>query len=108
MFGQSAKSPVDYDREKAEYALLHNAKLKVEIRHLKRELIQVEELAHLGSELGFMIRTVASRLHPVAPSLAGHPVEVIETRLKGQEEEIFRQLNTLGERVTQGQEAASK
>lgn len=55
-----------------------------------------------------MIRTLVLRLPRVAPSLAGHPVEVIETRLKGEEDEILRQVNPLGERMTQWPEAASK
>lgn len=106
IFEQADKAPLNYDQERAQNVVLQNAKLKVEIRHLKRELIPVEEVSHLGSELGSAIRTVVSRLHRTAPSLVGHPVEVVETRLKEEEDEILKQLHTLGERTAQWQESA--
>ena len=37
----------------------------------------------------------------VAPSLVGHPVDVIETRLKEEEDEVLKQLHTLNERMDQ-------
>ena len=74
---------------------------------MKRELIPVDEISHLGSELGSAIRTVVSRLHRAAPSLVGHPVDVIETRLKEEEDEVLQQLHTLSERVDQWQASAT-
>lgn len=108
VFDHTGKSPIDYDRQRAENVVLQNAKLKVEIRHLKRELIPVEEVNHLGSELGSAIRTVVSRLHRTAPSLVGHPVDVIETRLKEEEDEVLKQLHTLGERLNQWQASTAE
>ena len=106
IFDQAGKVPLNYDQERAQNVVLQNAKLKVEIRHLKRELIPAEEISHLGSELGSAIRTVVSRLHRAAPALVGHPVEVIETRLKEEEDEVLKQLHTLGERMEQWQVVA--
>lgn len=108
IFGKADKEPIDYDRQRAENVILQNAKLSVEIRHLKRELIPVDEISQLGTELGSSIRTVVARLHRVAPSLVGHPVEVIETRLKEEEDEVLKQLYTLGERMTRWQESAAQ
>jgi len=99
IFEQADRAPINYDQERAQNVVLQNAKLKVEIRHLKRELIPVEEINHLGSELGSAIRAVLSRLHRVAPSLVGYPVDVIETRLKEEEDEVLKQLHTLNERM---------
>ncbi|MCZ7636892.1 MAG: hypothetical protein M5U12_13100 [Verrucomicrobia bacterium] len=79
--------------------MLQNAKLKVELGQLKRELIPAEEVSHLGAELGSAIRKVLTRLHRVAPSLEGQPVPVIEERLKEEEDEILKQLHTLDERL---------
>ena len=107
LFENAERSPVNYEQEKAQHVVLQNAKLKVEIRELKRELIPVEEVTHLGTELASAIRTVVSRLHRVAPSLSGHPVETIETRLKDEEDEILKQLHTINERMGQWQESAA-
>lgn len=107
IFQQPDKTPINYDQERAQNVVLQNAKLKVEIRHLKRELIPVEEVSQLGSELGSAIRTVVSRLHRTAPSLVGHPIEVIETRLKEEEDEVLKQLHTLGERMKEWQASAA-
>lgn len=108
LFETPNRSPVNYEQEKAQHVVLQNAKLKVQIRELKRELIPVEEVAHLGAELGSAIRTVVTRLHRVAPSLAGHPVEIIETRLKEEEDEILKQLHTIDERLKGWQRPASE
>lgn len=90
-----------------QHVVLQNAKLKVEIRELKRELIPVEEVTHPGTELASAIRTVVSQLHRVAPSRVGHPVETIETRLKDEEDEILKQLHTINVRTGQWQECAA-
>ena len=107
LFETPDRSPVNYEQERAQHVVLQNAKLKVEIRRLKRELIPAEEVAHLGSELGSAIRTVVARLHRCAPSLTGHPVEVIETRLKDEEDEVLKQLHLVDERMKQWQSTAS-
>ena len=99
LFETPDRSPLNYEQERAQHVVLQNAKLKVEIRKLKRELIPVEEVSHLGAELGSAIRTVLTRLHRVAPSLTGHPVDVIEARLKDEEDEVLKQLHTLNERI---------
>ena len=67
--------------------------MKVQLRELKRQLIPVEEVSHLAAELGSAIRKVLTRLHRIAPSLEGHPVEMIETRLKEEEDEVLKQLH---------------
>jgi hypothetical protein len=107
LFETPNRSPVNYEQERAQHVVLQNAKLKVQLRELKRQLIPVEEVSHLGAELGSAIRKVLTRLHRIAPSLEGHPVEVIETRLKEEEDEVLKQLHTIDERLAQWQGAAS-
>ena len=72
---------------------------------MKRELIPVEEVTHLGAELGAAIRKVVTRLHRTAPSLEGQSVAVIEGRLKEEEDDILKQLHTLDERLAAWQQA---
>ena len=100
LFETPDRSPVNYEQERAQHVVLQNAKLKVELRNLKRELVPVEEVAHVGAELGAAIRKVVTRIHRLAPSLEGHPVEVIESRLKEEEDDIVKQLYTLDERLS--------
>lgn len=107
LFETPNRSPVNYEQEKAQHVVLQNAKLKVQIRELKRELIPVEEVSHLGAELGSAIRTVVTRLHRVAPSLVGHPVEIVEARLKDEEDEVLKQLHTIDERLRHWESTAS-
>ncbi len=97
MFESPDRSRVNYDQERAQHVVLQNAKLKVELRQLKRELLPVEEVAHLGAELGAAIRKVITRLHRTAPSLEGQSVAMIEARLKEEENDILKQLHTLDE-----------
>jgi len=99
IFESAERSPINYDNERAQNVFIENAKLRVEIRQMKRELIPVNEVSQLGAQLGGAIRGVVSRLHRVAPSLVGHPVDVIETRLKEEEDEVLKQLHTLNERM---------
>ena len=99
LFETPNRSPVNYEQEKAQHVVLQNAKLKVQLRELKRQLIPVEEVSHLGAELGSAIRKVLTRLHRIAPSLVGHPVEVVEARLKEEEDEVLKQLHTIDERI---------
>ncbi len=100
LFESPERSLVNYDQERAQHIILQNAKLKVELRNLKRELIPVEEVTHLGAELGAAIRKVVTRVHRTAPSLEGQSVAVIEARLKEEEDDILTQLHTLDERLS--------
>jgi len=94
-------SSVNYDQERAQHVLLQNAKLKVQLRRQKGELIPAEEVRHLGFELGSAIRKVVTRLHRLAPSLEGQSAQMIEGRLKEEEDGILVQLNLIDEQVTQ-------
>jgi hypothetical protein len=105
LFESPDRCRVNYDQERAQHVVLQNAKLKVELRHLKRELLPVEEVTHLGAELGAAIRKVITRLHRTAPSLEGQSVAVIESRLKEEEDDILKQLHTLDERLSAWQQA---
>ena len=105
LFETPDRSPINYDQERAQHVVLQNAKLKVQLRQLKAELIPADEVAHLGRELGSAIRTVITRLHRLAPSLDGHEVPVIEARLKEVEDEVLGQLQVIDERLTQWQAA---
>ena len=105
LFETPDRSLVNYDQEKAQHVVLQNAKLKVELRQLKRELIPVDEVTHLGAELGAAIRKVITRLHRTAPSLEGQSVAIIEARLKEEEDDILKQLHTLDERLKGWQQA---
>ena len=107
LFEIADRSPVNYEQERAQHVVLQNAKLKVQLRQLKRELIPVEEVTHLGAELGSAIRKVVSRLHRVAPALEGLAVAVIEGRLKEEEDEILKQLHTIGDRLGRWQESTT-
>ena len=104
MFESPERSPVNYDQERAQHVVLQNAKLKVELRKMRREVIPVEEVPRVGAELGAAIRKVVTRLHRMAPSLVGHPVDVIETRLKEEEDEILKQLHLLHEHLSRWEE----
>lgn len=105
LFASPDRTLVNYDQERAQHVVLQNAKLKVELRQLKRELIPVEEVTHLGAELGAAIRKVVTRVHRTAPSLEGQSVAVIEARLKEEEDDILKQLHTLDERLAAWQGA---
>jgi hypothetical protein len=105
LFDSPDRSLINYDQERAQHVVLQNAKLKVELRRLKRELLPVDEVAHLGAELGAAIRKVITRLHRTAPSLEGQPVATIEARLKEEEDDILKQLHTLNERLKTWQQS---
>jgi len=105
MFESPDRSRVNYDQERAQHVVLQNAKLKVELRQLKRELIPVDEVTHLGAELGAAIRKVVTRVHRTAPSLEGQSAAVIEARLKEEEDDILKQLHTLDDRLGEWQRA---
>jgi len=95
----------DYERERAERIVLQNTKLRMTLRRLKRELVPAEDVHRLGAELGAAIRKVLTRLHRAAPSLEGRKADVIEARLKEQEEEILAQLQILEDRLADWQRA---
>jgi hypothetical protein len=99
VFESPDRSLVNYEQERAQHVVLQNAKLKVELKRMKRELLAVDEVARVGAELGAAIRKVVTHLHRTAPSLEGQPVAVIETRLKEEEDDILKQLHTLDERL---------
>jgi hypothetical protein len=105
LFESPDRSLANYDQERAQHVVLQNAKLKVELRQLKRELIPADEVASVGAELGAAIRKVVTRLHRTAPSLEGQPVATIEARLKEEEDEILKQLHVIDERLTPWQQA---
>ncbi|MCP5524921.1 MAG: hypothetical protein H7A46_25630 [Verrucomicrobiales bacterium] len=70
---------------------------------MKAGLIPADEVAHLGRELGSAILTVITRLQRLAPSLDGHGVPVIESRLKEAEDEILGQLQVIDEQLKRWQ-----
>ena len=107
-FESPERSQVNYDQERAQHVVLQNAKLKVELRQLKRELLPAEDVKQLGAELGAAIRKVLTRLHRLAPSLVGHPVDVIEARLKEEEDGVLAQLHLLDEQLGQWQKASTE
>ena len=73
---------ISYEVERAAQVLLQNEKLRVIIRRMKRELVSAREVSHLGVELGAAIRKLVTRIHRMAPALAGHDVATIEKRLQ--------------------------
>jgi hypothetical protein len=103
----SKGAAINYDQERAQHVLLQNAKLKVQLKRQKGELIPAEEVRHLGFELGSAIRKVVTRVHRLAPSLAGQSAEVIEQRLKEEEDGILAQVNIIHEQVRAWEEKAA-
>ena len=99
------KTTINYDRERAQQMVLQNTKLRLALRRLKRELVPAEDVRRLGAELGGAIRKVLTRLHRAAPSLEGRKADVIEARLKEQEEEVLAQLQILEDRLALWQRA---
>jgi hypothetical protein len=75
------------------------------LRRLKQELVPAEDVHRLGAELGGAIRKVLTRLHRAAPSLEGRKADVIEARLREQEEEVLAQLQILEDRLALWQRA---
>ena len=55
--------------------------------------------------LGGTIRKVLTRLHRAAPSLEGRKADVIETRLREQEDDILAQPQILDDRLATWQRA---
>ena len=72
---------------------------------MKRELVPAADVQRLGAELGGAICKVLTRLHRTAPSLEGRKADVIEARLKEQEEEALAQLQILEDRLALWQRA---
>jgi len=85
--------------------VLQNTKLRLALRRLKRELVPAEDVRRLGAELGGAIRKVLTRVHRAAPSLEGRKADVIEARLKEQEDEVLAQLQILEDRLALWQRA---
>ena len=99
------KATINYDGERAEQMVLQNTKLRLALRRLKRELVPAEDVHRLGAELGGAIRKVLTRLLRAAPSLEGCMADVIEARLREQEEEVLAQLQILEDRLAGWQRA---
>ena len=104
-YATGKEKAADYDRERGEQMMLQNHKLRLALRRLKRELVPAEDAHRLGAELGGAIRKVLTRLHRTAPSLEGRKADVIEARLKEQEEEVLTQLQILEDRLAAWQRA---
>ena len=62
-------------------------------------MVSADDVHRLGAELGGAIRKVLTRLHRAAPSLQGRKADVIEARLKEQEDEVLAQLEILEVRL---------
>ena len=75
------------------------------IRRMKRELVSAREVSHLGAELGAAIRKIVTRIHRMAPALAGHDVATIEKRLQDEEADIVAQLRIVDDRVSAWRQA---
>ena len=91
---------ISYEVERAAQVLLQNEKLRVIIRRMKRELVSAREVSQLGAELGAAIRKLVTRIHRMAPSLAGHDLATIEKRLQEEESDIVAQLRIVDDRVS--------
>ena len=96
---------ISYEVERAAQVLLQNEKLRVTIRRMKKELVSAREVSHLGAELGAAIRKLVTRIHRMAPSLAGHDAATIEKRLREQESDIVAQLRIVDDRVSTWRQA---
>ena len=96
---------ISYEVERAAQVLLQNEKLRVIIRRMKRELVSAREVSHLGAELGAAIRKLVTRIHRMAPSLAGHDLATIEKRLQDEEADIAAQLRIVDDRVSTWRQA---
>lgn len=79
--------------------LLKNQKLEIELAILRKEYAPTEEVEQWGAELGAALRAVISRLHLIAPNLAGLSIADIESRLIEEEDEILKQIHALGENI---------
>ena len=90
---------ISYEVERAAQVLLQNEKLRVTIRRMKKELVSAREVSHLGAELGAAIRKLVTRIHRMAPLLAGHDLAIIEKRLQDEEADIAAQLRIVDDRV---------
>lgn len=96
---------ISYEVERAAQVLLQNEKLRVIIRQMKRELVSAREVSHLGAELGAAIRKLVTRIHRMAPALAGLDVATIEKRLQEEESDIVAQLRIVDDRVSTWRQA---
>ena len=104
-YATGKEQAADYEHERAEQMVLQNTKLRLVLRRLKREMVPAENVHRLGAELGAAIRKVLTRVHRAAPSLEGRKADVIEARLREQEEEVLAQLQILEDRLALWQKA---
>jgi hypothetical protein len=102
-FATEYKMPDTSEADRAERTALKNAKLRMELRRLKRELMPADEVFRLGAELGMAIRKTVLRAHLLAPSLVDQPLEVVEKRLREEEQGIVDQLGIAEEQIRRWQ-----
>ena len=81
--------------------MLQTAKLKLELRRIKREMMPADEVRRIGAELGSAIRKMVMRVHLLAPSLVDQPTEVVAKRLTEEEAGIVAQVRILDEALAQ-------
>ena len=67
---------------------LQNAKLRLVIRMRREAVLPVDVVRKLGADLGNAVSRATRRLHLLAPSIVGFPVEVVTARLNEAEDEI--------------------
>jgi hypothetical protein len=93
----------------AKERLLHlqAEKLEAQLGILRKEFVRASDVVKWGADLGASIRKVISQLHLLAPTLAGLEISVIESRLKGVEDEILQQLHLLEEQVQEANQETS-
>lgn len=96
LLARTYPATVDDTGARAQRVALQNAKLRVELQALRQELLPAEEVTRLGATLGQAIRKRVTRPHRLAPSLEGCKADLIQGRLRGQEEEVLAQLHSCG------------
>jgi hypothetical protein len=91
---------ISYEVERAAQVLLQNEKPRVIIRRMKRKLVLARDVSHLGAELGAAIGKLVTRIHRMAPALAGLDAATIVKRLQEEEADIAAQLRIVDYRVS--------
>ena len=107
-FAAENREPVAFDRGRIERVRLKNAKLRIELQKLRRELIPADIVRRMGAELGHVIRTKVLRLHLLTMVLVGQPVEVIEQRLRDAQEEILESIDFIPRRLDEWKAKAAR
>lgn len=81
-------SSIDLEAQQILRLRLQNAKLECVLKLHRDELLPADTVHQVGADLGRAVRKVVTRVHLLAPSLVGLPVEQIEERLREVEREI--------------------